>query len=107
MEEQLFNSADYDKAVETKTEQYAAQQKNSGGLLAMGILSIVLCVLNLVIPFVHIIGIILGIIAVSMASPRMKHKVPLSVGAFVTGLIGIIIGVICIILGIVLVNFVL
>lgn len=86
--------------------KYNIHKKGGGGLLVMGIVSVVLCSISLILLalpafFYSLIsdvsGIALGIMAFGMgiiafatAIPRMKQRAPLVIGAFFTGLAGMI-----------------
>jgi len=71
--------------------------------LTLGILSTIFSVLNyLGIYFVHIIGIILGILALTYVSKDKKEGYAHSVPGQILGLIGLILGALAVIIGIIM-----
>ena len=68
----------------------------------MGIIGVVLCLMNIIIPFVHLVGLGLGIAATVIGSRGLKAKLRYSVGSLVLGIIAISLGVLMMILGMVL-----
>jgi uncharacterized membrane protein YvbJ len=69
----------------------------------LGILAIVFSVLNYIgIIFVHLVGIVLGIIVISLVSKDKKMHIQHSQVGFVLGIIGLILGVVAVIVGIAL-----
>lgn len=80
--------------------QYGQQGRALKGSLALGILSIVACGLNyLGIPVIHLVGIVFGIIAISYGSKGMRQKRELSLGALITGIVGLCMGIIAMLIG--------
>lgn len=98
---QLFSTSDYNNIVNNVSEEQHANQ-NAGTLpFILGIFSLFLCALNLFLPYVHLFGIILGIIALTLSSKNLKFKVKLNTAGFVLGLLGLLFGIFDIIVGVV------
>lgn len=73
--------------------------------LTLGILSLVFSILNyLTIPFVHLVGIVLGIIAVSFANKDKQTSGVYSKAGFGLAIAGIVLGVLAAVLGAVYAN---
>ena len=68
--------------------------------LIFGVLGLAICILNFIVsPFLHLIGLGLGIIAVILGKRGTVENAPLSIGAMMTGIIAVILSIIGIKLG--------
>lgn len=77
--------------------------KNYSTSTLTGILSVILSLLNyLGLPFVHLIGIIMGVITLVLVEKDKYELKQHSKVGFVTGIIGIVLGVLAIVVGIVI-----
>ncbi len=101
--EDVISAFDYLSNSSIKSSSDASQKTTSKYLhstLALGILSVIFSALNyLGLPFVHMIGIVLGIVALSLANSDKKVGRIYSIPGVITGIIGIVLGTVAFLFG--------
>jgi len=83
---QDFNKASFNQ--HSQPSQASARPVVTG--LVLGIVGIFLCALNILIPFVHIVGLAFGITATVLGAGGIRHKAGFAVASMVLGIIGIV-----------------
>ena len=82
------------------SDNYYLKSKNHTATFVLGLLGTILVALNYVgIYFVHIIGLILGIVGLSLASTDKKQEMTYSKAGFVLSLIAVILGAVAFLIG--------